>query len=185
MSFEARSILSVSATLFALVLTGCTRQEMTRGVTPCPGGDAPKAVVCGFYDQVLELPPLGLPSREEQAVLAPYLTLELLRLMDEARTYQEAFEREHPGDKPPFVDGSLFTSLFEGFDRFEVLRAEELGSKEANVVVRFGYQDADPWEDAVHVTYVEGRTAIADIFFSGAGTFNPGGRLSERLAWRE
>ena len=53
------------------------------------------------------------------------------------------------------------------------------------MVVRFGYQDAEPWEDAVRVTYVEGRTAIADIVFSGAGRFNPGGRLSERLAWRE
>jgi hypothetical protein len=36
----------------------------------------------------------------------------LQRLLDDARTYQEACARRHPEDKPLFVDGSLFTSLF-------------------------------------------------------------------------
>jgi hypothetical protein len=152
---------------------------------PCPGPDSPEGVVCEFYETVLEMAPPGLPSREQQQDLAPYLTSRLQRFMDDARSYQEEFETEHPDEKPPFVDGSMFVSLFEGADRFEVVGTAGTVPEGVVVLVRFWYQDADSWEDSVVVTREDGRHAIDDILFSGIGAFNPPGRLSERLRARE
>jgi hypothetical protein len=179
------AVLGDSAHVPLVPLAADTVTFTVQASSACPEGEAAELVVCRFYEIVVQMQAAGLPSAEEQRVLAPYLTLELQRLMDDARAYQEAFAREHPNEKPPFVDGSLFTSLFEGLDRFEIVRAEELGSEDAEVVVRFEYRDADPWEDAVHVTREDERYVITDIVFSGAGAFNPSGRLTDRLKWRE
>jgi hypothetical protein len=52
------------------------------------------------------------------------------------------------------------------------------------VHVRFS-RDSARWEDAVLVIKEDGRYVIDDVLFSGAGEFNPSGRLSEQLTWRE
>jgi hypothetical protein len=118
MSLEAKTILSASVLASVLWLAGCARQEVAGTPAGCPGPDGPETVVCRFYQKVQQMRPSGLPSREEQRDLAPYLTVELQRSMDDARSYQEEFASEHPDEKPPFVDGSLFTSLFEGSTAF-------------------------------------------------------------------
>ena len=147
--------------------------------------DEATSVVCRFFQAHLEIRPMGLPTPDQQRVLAPYLTTTLVGRIDDARRYQEEFEAEHPDEKPPFVDGSLFTSMYEGFDRFEIVRSEPDASGGAKVIVRFGYKDAPPWEDAVIVTREGDRYAIDDMVFSGAGAFNPAHRLTEALSWRE
>lgn len=168
-----------------LAFAACTGSAPPRASAVCPGVDAPEGVVCRFYQVYLETRPVGLPTPEQERLLAPYLTTALLARMVEARDYRAAFEAEHPDEKPPFVDGTLFTSLFEGADRFEVVRSEPTTSGGAVVTVRFGYDDVEPWEDAVAVVREGGRYAIDDIVFSGVGEFNPSGRLTEVLSWRE
>ena len=167
----------------ALVLTACAGSTASHASDPCVGNE-PARVVCGFYRAYLEVQPIGLPNHEQEKALAPYLSPALVARMDGARRYQEAFETEHPNEKPPFVDGSLFTSMYEGFDRFEIVQVEEMHEDGARVTVRFGYEDAPPWEDIVILTRGE-RYAIDDIVFLGAGQFNPAHRLTEALSWRE
>ena len=171
--------------LCVLVLAACAGSAPPRAPAPCAGTDEPEGVVCRFYQVYLETRPVGLPTPEQQRLFAPYLTTELLALMDEARAYGADFEAAHPDEKPPFVDGTLFTSLFEGADRFEIVRSEPTANRAAVVTVRFGYDDVEPWEDAVVVTRQGDRYAIDDIVFSGVGAFNPAGRLTEVLSWRE
>jgi hypothetical protein len=170
--------------LCVLALAACTGSAPPRASAACAGVDEPEGVVCRFYQAYLETRPVGLPTPEQERLLAPYLTTVLAR-MDEARGYRAAFEAEHPDEKPPFVDGTLFTSLFEGADRFEIVRSVPTANGGAVVTVRFGYDDLEPWEDAVVVIREGGRYAIGDIVFSGVGVFNPAGRLTEVLSWRE
>ena len=171
--------------LCVLVLAACTGSAPSRASAVCAGVDAPEGVVCRFYQVYLGTRPVGLPTPEQERLLAPYLTTALLSRIDEARGYREGFEAQHPDEKPPFVDGTLFTSLFEGADRFEIVRSEPTANGGAVVTVRFGYDDVKPWEDAVVVTRDGTRYAIDDIVFAGVGEFNPAGRLTEVLSWRD
>lgn len=163
------------------VAAACASSSMPPETAECGSRSEAEAVVCRFYDTVLESGPVGLPTPRQQQALAPYLTSALLDRLDSARRSQQAFEGEHPEEKPPFADGSLFTSLFEGADRFEILGSESRPGDSAAVTVRFGYEDAPTWEDTVIVVREGSRYAIDDIVFSGAGAFNPSGRLSELL----
>src|SRR6185503_4057197 len=89
---------------------------------------AAAAAVRDFYTRYIELQPAGLPTREQQKALAPQLSRRLQKLMDEARSHSEAQQKAHPDEKPPFVDGCLFASLFEGPKAFEVDRVTAVGN---------------------------------------------------------
>ena len=144
----------------------------------------PAAVVQQFYETYVKLSPPGLPSAAQQKELAPYLSRRLLGLMDAARAYQEKEAKAHPDEKPPFVDGCLFASVFEGPKAFRIgqVTADGEGWK---VRVHFTDEPSVAWDDDVLVVREDGRYVIDDVVFSGAGPFNPPGRLSTNLASRD
>jgi hypothetical protein len=152
------------------------------GLSSC-SGNSPSKPVEDFYNLYLNIHPVGLLNHEEEKVLAPYLSKHLLALIDEARLYQEAFIRQHPNDKPPWVDGCLFASLFEGPSWFKISDVIANPDGTSTVKVHFGYESSE-WEDSVIVRVEAGRFVIDDILMSGAGDFNPPGRLSEHLRYR-
>jgi len=86
-------------------------------------------------------------------------------------------------DKPPFVDGCLFASLFEGPKAFKVGTAVAEGSG-SKVKVHFTADEGVAWDDEVIVVKEDGRDVIDDVLLSGIGQFNPPGRLSTNLASR-
>jgi hypothetical protein len=152
------------------------------GVPPraCPDAGTAEGAVCAFYERYLELRPSGLPTAEQQAAFAPWLSERLERGMDAAREVQTAFRTQHPDQKPPLVDGCLFASLFEGPTEFTVGVAVSAGGA-TRVPVRFRYGADAEWQDVIIVTREHDRFVIDDIEFAGAGPFNPAGRLSEVL----
>lgn len=152
------------------------------GLLGCPA-NSPNKPVEDFYNLYLKTHPNGLPSLEEEKALAPYLSKRLLALIEEARSYQRAFIKQHPNDKPPWADGCLFASLFEGPTRFKISHVIANSDLTSTVTVHFWYE-SDEWEDSVIVRAEAGRFVIDDILMSGAGDFNPPGRLSERLRYR-
>jgi hypothetical protein len=87
----------------------------------------PRSVVQQFYTTYLRERPPGLPDGRHLEAIAPYLSGRLRQQIDTALRQREAFIRESPDEKPPFVD---------------------------------------------------------DVVYSGAGAFNPAGRLSETLNTR-
>ena len=146
----------------------------------CKETDTAQGVVCAFYTSYLKVRPSGLPTPEQAAALEPWLSWSLEARMDEARQVQADFRKQHPGEKPPLVDGCLFASLFEGPTSFTVGTASVSGGL-TRVPVQFRYGSEVEWQDVVVLTR-EGRAyVIDDIEFAGAGPFNPAGRLSERL----
>jgi hypothetical protein len=116
-------------------------------------------------------------------------------LIRDALEYQARFIAEHPDVpspdggppevfKPPFVDGDYFTSLFEGPRGFELARVSSTKAR-WEVTVRFWYPPDAEWADRVVVIEDDGRYVIDDVIYSGAGPFNPAGRLSVTLQARE
>ena len=146
-------------------------------------GSEPAAAVSGFYATYIKLSPAGLPTAAQQKELAPYLSRRLLALMDAARAYQEKEAKAHPDEKPPFVDGCLFASLFEGPKAFKVGTAVADGAA-SKVKVHFTAEEGVAWDDEVVVIKEEGRYVIDDVLLSGIGQFNPPGRLSTNLESR-
>lgn len=150
------------------------------------GNETPAAPVTGFYTKYLILRPSGLPTRAQERDLAPYLSQRLLHLMKEARRHQEDLIRKNPDEKPPWIDGCLFASLFEGPNRFmiEQVLAQPDGSYQ--IKVHFWYEEGrEGWIDTAIVRREAGRLVIDDFLLSGAGPFNPPHRLSDSLKWRE
>jgi len=165
--------------LLAALATGCSAPRPD-GPQPCPASDTPQGVVCNFYARYLELRPSGVPTPEQQAALAPWLSEGLQASLDAARREQELFRVRSPGEKPPFVDGCLFASLFEGPTSFDVGDVA-YGRSDIRVAVRFRYGTDTHWQDEIVVRRERGVYVIDDVVFAGAGPFNPPGRLSEAL----
>ena len=161
-----------------------------------PGTESPSSVVERFYATYLPGRQGGLPSGERLERLRPFLSDNLNRSILAALQYQERYIASHPDRtsqtgppvsyKPPFVDGDYFSSLFEGPTSFKVVRAVPAPSGSWKVYVHFWY-DASlaGWEDEVIVAEQRARYVIDDVLFTGAGPFNPSGRLSDRLKYRE
>src|SRR5262249_2140675 len=70
--------------------------------------------VSAFYNVYLKLGAGGVPSRAQQARLAPLISPALASLLRDARRAEEAHLRRTKNQEPPLVEGDLFTSLFEG-----------------------------------------------------------------------
>jgi hypothetical protein len=170
-----------------ILLASCARAART---------ESPGTVVERFYAMYLTDRQGGLPSGGQLERLRPFLSDNLHQSIVAALQYQQRYIASHPDRpspagppvvfKPPFVDGDYFSSLFEGPKSFKVVGAVAAPSGSWKVQVHFW---DDPslagWEDAVIVTEQRGRYVIDDVLLTGAGSFNPSGRLSDRLKYRE
>ena len=147
---------------------------------------APADVVGGFYAVYQPMDRYGLPSPENLAKLQPYLSSGLLSLLAEARREQETFAKEHPDEKPPFVDGDLFSSLFEGFRTFSIGKSEQIAEGRWRVPVSLSYwelseKEAVKWSDSAIVMREGDRLVIDDFEFGGDWDFAQKGTLRENL----
>ena len=140
---------------------------------------SPATAVRNFYTTYLKHRSGGLPDGRELERLRPMLSARLYDSIVAALRYQDSYKKKNPDDKPPFVDGDYFSSLFEGPSSFKVGETTNDG-----VRVNFAYEDAR-WTDTVVVIQEQGRYVVDDVIFSGVGEFNPAGRLSERLQARD
>ncbi len=173
---RARAVALAGALMLTLVLT----------LASCDHANSPEAVVTQLYAGYLENRIEGVPTAAQQDAIAPIMSARLLALIADARAKSEALARQHPDEKPPLVEGCLFASLFEGPKGFEIVRSERLSDGAIKIVVHFWYERGSAeWDDAVVVVRDGDRFVIDDVLLSGAGEFNPPGKLSEILAVRE
>ncbi len=145
--------------------------------------DSPAGVVGGLYAVLIDSTVSGAPRGGQLAAMAPYLSAELRGMLDEAAALRDAEAAAHPEEKPPFAEGDLFTSLFEGPTGMAIL-ADAQGSASRRVVVQFS--DNRPaatvtWTDTVVVVEEEGRLVVADVLYGGAWDFANRGSLLETL----
>jgi hypothetical protein len=160
--------------LAALVSAGCAHD---------PQRQAAVAAVEGLYAELAAHPVSGAPSTEELDALTPWLGEELERLLVQARAVHDLERERAPGEKPPFNDGDLFSSLFEGPTAFDVGPARADG-RTWLVPVMFTHGapgGSTDWTDTVIVANEAGGWVVVDLIYGGDWDFAIQGRLVANL----
>jgi hypothetical protein len=157
------------------VLASCKRKE--------PSLDAPSPVVVAFYTARIASGTTGAPSAEVLRQFAPLLSDTLTALLRAAGVAEERAINAAPGEKPPFAEGDLYSSLFEGPTKFSLVR-DTIAARQRKVVVRFIRVDngaSYTWTDTVQLGKKGRYDVIDDIRYGGAGEFGNHGSLRESL----
>ena len=156
---------------------------------------APELVVADLYAALAAARPSGAPTDAQRLTLAPLLTAELTGLLQRADAARSAARVAAPGEKPPFTDGDLFSSLFEGPTAFSVGKAVSaatlpggrLGDLQVPVDLvhtidpATGGGEPTTWTDTVLLREENGRFVVADIAFGGGWDFANKGSMVAAL----
>ncbi len=147
--------------------------------------DTPAAVAERFYEFYLsQKMNRGLPSIEQCRQMTPLLSRGLQDAIGKARREQDKFITEHPGEKPPWVDGDLFTSLFEGATAYEIGRIDHNDSH-ADVLVALKYSSAKDrdvsWTDRLVLVRENDHWVVEDLEYGGNWDFANHGTLRQSL----
>ena len=141
-------------------------------------------LVTDFYEMRLKLGRTGLPDENEMKAYKAFLCPSLSAAFDSARVRQKVYIDEHPDDKPPLVEGDLFSSLFEGTEVVTPSGTTVEGdTARVTLSMRFGEGDsAARWKDDVLLAKDQGSWCIADVEYRGDWPFANKGKLSSTLA---
>lgn len=143
----------------------------------------PAATATSFYQKYLRLKVSGLPDDKQLRQLSPYFTADLMRLFEAARQAQDKFARENPDEKPPWADGDLFTSLFEGAQTFRIGKPTTIGDR-VEVPVHLSYSSegaTSRWTDVMVLVNTPAGWRIYDILMKGEWQFKNGESLRKIL----
>ncbi len=145
-----------------------------------------------LIDRIEALDIDGLPDDAQMQALAPLLVPELREAFEAARAWQrgeiERMQREGSEDKPPFVEGDLFSSLFEGAQSSRVLSITGDDARSVAQVER-GYGSAADrvvWRDRAILRRAGDGWLLVDIEYGGDWAFQAGsGSLAQTLKLRD
>lgn len=168
-----RATLLLSSAL--LVLSACEQ-------TPPP---AAKPAASDFYQAYLSTAALGVPTAEQRANLAPWLSPALLALLSEAEAAEVRHAAANSGEpQPPLVQGDLFSSLFEGATGVEVKACKEI-EQSAACDIRLSYAPAGQtpahWQDILLLVWTDAGWRVDDIEYGGDWPFGNKGTLRQNL----
>lgn len=147
------------------------------------GPPAPSPVVVAFYSVRIASKSTGAPSANALRQFAPFLSDTLTSLLRAAGEVRDREAARAPDEKPPFVEGDLFSSLFEGPTSFVVLR-DTVAARQKKSVVRFTniYNgESYTWTDTVLLGKRGRNDVIEDVLYGGAGDFGNHGTLRTSL----
>jgi hypothetical protein len=136
-----------------------------------------------FYEMRLKLGKTGLPDAGEMKAYSAFLCPDLAHMMDAARARQSAWIAANPEEKPPLIEGDLFSSLFEGPDSVSAAgtNATDTGAR-VSLAMRAGDgENAPRWKDDLLLERHDGVWCVADVEYHGDWAFANKGRLSEML----
>lgn len=190
-----RGLIVAGLALLALVSGGCDkRAETLSPPVPKPSLAESAAEACkssdpaqearNFYAVIMAEAASGLPSTESMSKLAPLMTSSLRAAVEKARVRQQAFIVAHPDEKPDFIEGSLFTSLFEGPSALESATATVSGD---SAVVDVGFvhaeagAEASRWKDQALLRCEQGNWRLDDVRYGGDWDFASKGQLKQAL----
>lgn len=125
----------------------------------------------------------GAPDTKELAALNPFITDSLSRQLAAADSVRSADMKRAPDEKPAFVEGDLFSSLFEGPTSYRPQPAIERGDVTL-VPIMFVYDRQPPavtWTDTVVVKQQNGQWRVHDIRYGGTWDFGNKGSLLQSL----
>lgn len=144
----------------------------------------PEEVARRFYSELKRHQVTGLPDGEAWDSIRPMLSAPLAAALGAAKKEQEDFMRKFPDEKPPFIEGDLFSSLFEGFQTFTVKPAKT-GADKAEIPVEFVYTyqgEKTVWTDTLILKRAESGWMVDDVRYGATWDFANKGTLQEALA---
>lgn len=164
---------------------GSTRDAEARAARAAAAEDgvavaAMGAAFCAVYPDIRGG---GLPDPEPRMRLEPLLTLAFDGALDAAGHLRDRAIRRAPGDKPPFVDGDLFSSLFEGATDCQA-GAVTLGRHTAGVVLHYRYAQGTTqmgWTDRLTLLRTDDGWRIDDVVYGGSWDFASRGSLRSAI----
>ncbi len=138
-----------------------------------------------FYAELRKERISGLPSVAQMERLGSLITPELRSIIELARREQARQVEQHPDDKPDWIEGDLFSSLFEGVSEWKLgVTAAPKGS-DATVAIKLTYNEAGleaaEWTDTLVFRNRAGAWLVDDIRMGGDWEFNSGETLRRRL----
>jgi len=158
-----------------LVASGLSHSQMS--------GIYPTAVTENFYDKYLALDVRGLPDKDQAWELSRYFSSQIKTLFKANRRKQAEFIKKHPDEKPPWIEGDLFTSSFEGATSFRVGKMRVKGAtREVDVLLHHvSESDKVKWTDTVILKREGKKWVITNIIFKGKWQFKSGSSLLNAL----
>ncbi|MCY7312406.1 MAG: hypothetical protein LH491_01980 [Pseudoxanthomonas sp.] len=172
--------------LALLAIAGCQQMPVRDASDAAPVTDCSAAATApaaeAFYRQIVELNTRGLPSMTELVTLGPLMSFGLQASIERARGRQQAMMIARPQDKPDFIEGSLFTSLFEGPTR--VLAATPADAVQPALVavsLEYAQDETVRWQDRLLLLCEGGRWRVEDVRFGGDWDFANRGSLRQAL----
>lgn len=160
------------------LLVGCSE---TVDPKTLPAG--PELIAETFYRALRANPLMDLPASEELRPFRPLMQQSLLRRLEKAHSVDQAIRTSALIATPPALQGSLFTSLAEGFTDFELMECQtkKLVSR-CQFSLRYDKQgDAIEWQDELHLRRGRLGWQIEDVAYGGEWAYAPKGTLSARL----
>ncbi len=149
--------------------------------------NSPGTAVIKLYTALIKQKVTGLPTTKQRTSIWPLLTEDLKALLDAAQREQDAFIKANPDEKPPLIEGDLFSSLFEGVQTFE-LGQTSLVDRRAHVPVTFSYTSdgkTTRWTDEVILAKSGGAWKIWDVRYNATWDFQPGTNLRAVLGAKD
>jgi hypothetical protein len=143
----------------------------------------PRQAAENFYSILQKNRVSGLPQGRAWRELRPLVSDELAVDIRAAQKQQRNMMRKHPDDKPPWIEGDLFSSLFEGFQTFTAGVPRVVGNR-AEVVMRFTYTSGGQttrWSDLVILRKTSRGWLVENVRYLGKWAFAPRGTLIEVL----
>jgi hypothetical protein len=152
-------------------------------------GEAPDAAeaqeaASRFYRVYLKLKPSGLPTEEQMKEFGPLLTKEIVDLLSSARREQQKFIKENPDEKPPWIEGNLFASNYEGVSSFK-LGEPTLHEDKASIPVYLEHREGSTvvrWIDVIVLQRAKEAWQVWDILMNAPWDFKSGPSLRAMLS---
>lgn len=140
-------------------------------------------VTDNFYATIADLNVRGLPDKEQLKELSPFLSSQIVTLIKRDQKKQAAFIKKHPDEKPPWAEGDLFSSLFEGRTSYQIGKTRTKGStREVDVYLHFvADTDKVKWTDTAVLRREGSKWVISNILFKGNWQFKSGNSLLNAL----
>lgn len=142
-------------------------------------------VARNFYEYIIKYKLfVGLPNDTHMRMLGNYISNELQYKLKSARKEQAGFIQKNGNNmKPPYIDGNMFGSLYEGFHKFKFGKYVTNRNMIIVPVYLEYYQENDriEWIDILVLKKQEGVWKVYDIKYCGTWTFKSSGSLLSNL----
>ena len=140
-------------------------------------------VTDNFYAMLADLNVRGLPTDDQLKELKPFLSAGLVSLIKRDQKKQAAFIKKHPDEKPPWIEGDLFSSSFEGRTQYGIGKTRTQGStREIDVYLQFnGETDKVKWTDTAVLKKFGDKWLVTNILFKGKWQFKSADSLLKAL----